>query len=1074
MEQVSSAFTNPKYTIPEPRQAVVRRQRLVDFLHQNIDQPLQLLCAPAGYGKTTLMADFARDTDIPVCWYAIDELDRDPRSFSTNLFQVLKTRFPFIEIPSELQQSKSPEASADWRNMANAFTDIIRQRIPEYFALIIDDFHIISGNQEVLDALDLVMQHLPDNCRVILSTRELPQLVSLPRLISERRVAGIGPAELRFTANEIKDLLKKNFDLDVSDREANRLEQESEGWITAILLTTHSLWKGLFQEVLNKQGENTLLYEYMASEVLYQQPKETQQFLLATSIFNNEIGAELADSITGNTNSEEVLKDIEGRNLFLARLEGPRPWYRYHHMFRDFLRDKITTESPNLFLELHIKAAQYFVNKEDIRQAIPHYIEGKDYDSALEQLESEVESLAQDGLWDTIGNWMELIPEDIRQTKPKLLLQLASVYQRRGHNDAAIKLLTQVIDVFKQDNEPVLEAQALMRRSVALRAKGANQMAVRDARQSLSLAEKHGTIKDQADARNHLGRAYGTQGKFPRAEKEFRLALEGYQQEGDLYQLSHTHGMLGIVYTDMANFGQATSHFEFATQGWRKLENQSELSLTLNNMAMLYYEQGRYKDAERVANESIVLSQATNSIRNECYALSALGDVYLERGEYQAAMETFQKGLDLARECTQTSQVSYCLIGLGRTNHLMGDSHQAKALLREGLVLAHDLDLDKELGMAYTSLGIIEAEVQNYEESLAILQRASTILERSRQMRNLARARFHLAHTFFQTKNYADALEQLGTVAQICKEIDQSLFLIEDAKHATLMVQYAAVNNSASRDFFARLKDDVNKDSTGSTEDDSPEMDSSSQSLTAPTIEVLGFNSTRIILDGNPILSTAWGSAKAREMFLFMVFKGEAIHKDKIVEALWPHISPSKANANFHSTLHRMKSALYPDCVERDGEYYQLNSQWQYTFDVHTFEDLLRNADNAPYESNEREQLMLAAIDAYMGTLLEDLDSGWCNQLRTELEFKFWKAVNDIADRYKERGDVKESIVILEKAIEIDEFQEEVYYKIMDLYLEIEDTASATRIYRRCTSIFGETVQMFDSAKVANLLSNIN
>ena len=162
----------------------------------------------------------------------------DPRSFTTNLYQVLKTRFPAMDIPSELQQSNSPEANADWRNLANAFTDSIRRRIPEYFALVIDDFHIISTNQEVLDALDVVMQRLPDNCRIILSTRELPQLTSLPRLISERRVAGIGPAELRFTADEIKDLLKKNFDLDISDKEADRLEQESEGWITAILLTT--------------------------------------------------------------------------------------------------------------------------------------------------------------------------------------------------------------------------------------------------------------------------------------------------------------------------------------------------------------------------------------------------------------------------------------------------------------------------------------------------------------------------------------------------------------------------------------------------------------------------------------------------------------------------------------------------------------------------------------------------------------------------------------------------------------------------------------------------------------------
>ena len=208
VSQPASFYGNPKYSVPEPSSEVVRRQRLVDFLHQNIDQPLQLLCAPAGYGKTTLMADFAGDTDLTVCWYAVEELDRDPHSFAASLFEAVKTRFPALEEPGSSLTGQSQAAKLDWQTMVTGLTEGIRSRIPEYFAFVIDDFHIVSGVPEVLAALDQVFQHLPDNCRIILSTRELPGLASLPRLISQRKVAGIGPAELRFTADEIKELLK--------------------------------------------------------------------------------------------------------------------------------------------------------------------------------------------------------------------------------------------------------------------------------------------------------------------------------------------------------------------------------------------------------------------------------------------------------------------------------------------------------------------------------------------------------------------------------------------------------------------------------------------------------------------------------------------------------------------------------------------------------------------------------------------------------------------------------------------------------------------------------------------------
>jgi two-component SAPR family response regulator len=230
----------------------------------------------------------------------------------------------------------------------------------------------------------------------------------------------------------------------------------------------------------------------------------------------------------------------------------------------------------------------------------------------------------------------------------------------------------------------------------------------------------------------------------------------------------------------------------------------------------------------------------------------------------------------------------------------------------------------------------------------------------------------------------------------------------------------------------------------------------------------------RIGLDGKPIPTAAWGSAKAREMFLFMLYKRLPLHKEKIVEALWPEISSSKANSNFHSTLYRMRAALYPNCVDRDGENYQLNSSWSYWLDAHQFQRLLEQADRLAEDAPEKENILANAIDLYRGPFLEDLDSEWCRGYRTEWEAKFLKAVSWLAKRHEERREYSQSLALLEKALAVDELQEELHYRVMDLCLKQGDSVAASRAYRRCLSVFGEVTTLPQAPEVARLLARLN
>ncbi|MDA1349124.1 MAG: tetratricopeptide repeat protein [Chloroflexi bacterium] len=966
----NSIRPNPKYTVPNPRGGVLRRQRLVDALHENLPDTLQLISAPAGFGKTSLLADFARDTDLPVAWYGVDERDRDPYTFLRNIAQAIKFQFPALD-DLEVQAVGLFSDDKHWRSTAGRLVDWVREYVRNYFVLIVDDLHTISPNSSVRDAMDYLVQRLPDNCRLIISTREIPQLTSLPKLISQRKVSGLGATELKFKPEEIQALFHQNFDIEISIQEAHGLEEESQGWITSILLTTHSLWKGLFRETLVARGKTSLLYEYIASEVFSQQRPAIQTFLLSTSICN-EFDTKIAETLTGASDSSLVLDEVESAALFLSRLGESEPWFQYHHLFRDFLREKLKREDPPGYLRLNVKAADYFLTVGEPAQAIQHLLQASEFERALRLLEEQIEPMSHSGLWETIAYWMDQVPFEQASKRPRLLVALAHAYQMSGKTDEAVRLLNTAIERCRSDGQSGLEAQALLLRSTSLRFKGAYQMAIRDAREALSLATDHGTPTDVADAHNQLGTAYARQGKFPRAEREFRTAMKWYQQEGNLYQLSDIHKKLGSIYSELGDTFKASTHLELARQGWEKLGNQAELAVTLNNMSYLYYQQGQYSVAEPLAKDSISIAMEINSPRDQAHALMTLSDIKREQGEHPAALELCHRSLDLAKTLMETPLVTYGSAVLGETYRLTGDTEKARSLLKEALAMASEPGLDLESGLALTSLGIIEYQGRNFEDSGDYLSRACEILTRAGQKCALAKSRIHLAQLSFLTKDYPQAIAGMEEVAELCKEMGHHGFLTGEARSCYLLVQYAATR-CKSKEFWAQIADQIAAEPTaGNVALPAEETPRSTTALAAPKLEVYTLGAQRIILDGKAILSTVWGSAKAREMFLFMLYKRQPLHKEKIVEALWPEITWSKANSNFHSTLYRMRSALYPNCVDRDGELYQLNPSWTYWLDALVFSRLVTDAEALPIGHPDQENVYERALDLYHGPLLGD------------------------------------------------------------------------------------------------------
>ncbi|MGB5932525.1 MAG: hypothetical protein WBH57_05620, partial [Anaerolineae bacterium] len=302
---INSPFLKTKIVLPQRPKTLLHRPRLVEFIHEHIGRKLVLISAAAGYGKTSVLIDFAHDTELPVCWYSLDESDRDPRVLLEYLVASIGHRFPQILEGKLASVVADSSAGFDTNTILATLINEIYERIAEVFILLLDDYHYVDESVDANRLLDSFLENLPQNCTIVLSSRTMPRL-SLVTLTAKQEIAGLGSADLRFTAEEIERLLSEVYKIPIPSEEAKRLAVESEGWITAILLTTHSLWKGLLQTMIQAKRRGEYVYEYLADQVFNQQGPEVQSFLKGSSILETMDPA-LCDELLERSDSTKML-----------------------------------------------------------------------------------------------------------------------------------------------------------------------------------------------------------------------------------------------------------------------------------------------------------------------------------------------------------------------------------------------------------------------------------------------------------------------------------------------------------------------------------------------------------------------------------------------------------------------------------------------------------------------------------------------------------------------------------------------------------------------------------------------
>jgi len=432
-----------KLHMPAPRPGLVPRPRLSGQLAEGLARGMVLVCAPAGYGKTVLLADWARRGGHPVAWLSLDAGDNDPVRFWRHVVAALDQ--VHAGIAGRVSPLAGPPAPSSFEGLVTALINELDGQPGDGEALLVlDDYHVIAA-QQVHDSLGFLLEHRPPRLRLVLTSRADPPL-ALARLRVRGQLAELRAADLRFTADEAAAFLQQLAEapgMVLPGADVAALAARTEGWAAGLQLAALSLrgQPDITGFVAAFTGSHRYILDYLTEEVLERQPGQVRIFLLETSLLERLSGP-LCDAVTDRTGSQALLEQVERAGLFLVPLDEVRGWWRYHHLFADLLRARLQAEQPGSAARLHRNAAAWHEDHGLAEDAIRHAVAAGEMLWAARLIERHFDTVSGlRGEGATIQRWLDALPADLVRSRPRLLLAQAQLAAAAGRVDAVERLV---------------------------------------------------------------------------------------------------------------------------------------------------------------------------------------------------------------------------------------------------------------------------------------------------------------------------------------------------------------------------------------------------------------------------------------------------------------------------------------------------------------------------------------------------------------------------------------------------------------------------------------------------------
>jgi len=1100
---MENLLVRTRFLPPRLRRDYLPRERVSQRLATASDYPLILVQAEGGYGKSTALAAFLVGQSSPSAWYGLTEADADPLCFLLHLIHALRNAAPNLGEASLSCLTVESTTTRQWQRVLNTLLNESLEHFSTDTFFVLDDFHLVEPQAEIRSLVEGLIAQLPPRLHLILSTRQQPKLRGLARRQAKGDVLTITEADLAFTESEIAALFAARYGLNLTPGQTATLATETEGWAIALQMVWQrlqglneagercSLTDNSLDQVLDNLPESLTrsdsnLFNYLSEEVLAGQPEPIRNFLYQTAPLRH-LDPPACNALTGRTDSALILRQLDETGLFtFPQGDGS---YRYHHLFHEFLIRQGKAD-PVVWAEQHRRAASYFDNSGNSEAAFYHWQKAGEYTIAAQRLVGLTDALLRSGRLDTLAGWIDLLPPEIVEETPRLLLSRGEICRLKSRYDEALTWYRRADAGFADQGDP-------LGRSLALRGQASVYL------DTVNPAPAEGLLKQ---ALKVLGNRYPAE-----TSRVLQLIAENKMNQG---QTALAEKLLRAADRLSHRSGVTSSN-----QPGSKELRLSETSLPQDDKldARLYLRTGRLDTAraflEQQLREKGTLAPTDRLPRSHREALLVLSVIASFQGDASCALTAAEAGLKVGQELHApfVEAVAYMRLGHAWQLHENNSAspsqaeayyHQALRRCDElgvrrgraeplmGLTLWHGYRGDpvtaERYGReaqeilqgagdawleAYVHLSLAVAAIHNHALTPARseLKTAISLFTRCGDPFGLAISCLWQGIVHYYLANWGDFRTDMETALRGAQVQGYDYIFLRPTlfgprrREMLIPVLQEVARRRIRPDYVAWLLNKMGVDSFRPEEAAGPAL----------RVQTLGY--FRVWRQGQELTSRDWQREKARHLFaLLITYRRQLLHKEQIIEHLWPESDPVTADRDFKVALNALNHALEPERVARTTPTYILRHQAAYGLnlaapcwiDADEFESLIRQAETAADPLTTLRQ----ALALYQGDYLEDARyENWASGERERLLTLYLRATERLARLLLQRQEYDEVIHLCHQILERDNCWEEAYRLQMRVYGSRGNSAQVQRVYEQCKKALATELNVSPSIETVAL-----